>query len=214
MQWGLLSTIKWKLANEEYFTKHSLKEAYFFSGNGAFSHKCPVFLKLSHRTEFLSPGNAKQLVRKFRKFFFEKIFFKFLQLFYAVFLMFLVRRFWVFGKIDMDPRCYFSKKTCFCAPNKGGFDGFKMTTNIFFLFKSKLWTKTFRTHSIRASGDKILLLRAFLKSNKFFEKSEKTSKTKSISEEKPSWDRFFSIFRKTCLTSKRRREAVFCPQKL
>ena len=67
----------------------------------------------------------------------------------------------------MEPRRDFFEKTCFRAPNKSGFGGFKMVVSILFLFRIKLLAKNFRTHSIRASGDKIRLLCASLKLKKF-----------------------------------------------
>ena len=67
----------------------------------------------------------------------------------------------------------FFEKTWFCAQKNGEFDGFKMVANIFFFFQRKLETKTFQMHSTNVSGDKIRLPCAFLKSNKFFEKSKK-----------------------------------------
>ena len=42
----------------------------------------------------------------------------------------------------MEPRWDFFEKTCFRAPNKGGFDGFKMVVSILFLFRIKLLAKT------------------------------------------------------------------------
>ena len=39
---------------------------------------------------------------------------------------------------DMEPIWVILEKTCFCALNKGGFDGFKMVAKFFFLFKIKL----------------------------------------------------------------------------
>ena len=70
-------------------------------------------------------------------------------------------------------------------------------------------------HSIRASGDKILqLLSAFLKLNSF-SKNQKKSKKKSISEEKPSWDRIFFDFSKNLFNFKKaQRSRILSPEAL
>ena len=82
---------------------------------------------------------------------FFKIFFAF---FFSLFSLHLHRAHEANLVCDMELKWYFSKKTCFCAPNKGGFDGIKISTNIFSFFKVTYKQKPFKRTLLELLGTK------------------------------------------------------------
>ena len=55
---------------------------------------------------------------------------------------------------DMEPIWDFLKKTCFCALNKGGFDGFKMVAKNFLILKLNCKQKPFEHTILELLGTK------------------------------------------------------------